>query len=194
LAVDWPMLRACADDSRGLLPAAVAVVTAELALRVRVMAAATLLVAVTCLVTGVVGATLLRGYLLGSSDAQLRGFAHVAARIADRAHLPPPPRARRRQALPAQFLVELIAADGRTRLLGPPVRTATVPRLSTAQLHELGGPFTVPAADGAGSSWRILVQRLPGGEHVVVAYSLADLDNTVGRECPAALPTSLPTP
>jgi hypothetical protein len=101
-------------------------------LRVRVMAAATLLVAVTCLVTGVVGATLLRGYLLGRSDAQLRGFAQVAARIAGRGHLPPPPRAPRRQALPAQFLVELVTADGRTQLLGRPVHTATVPRLSAA--------------------------------------------------------------
>jgi two-component system, OmpR family, sensor kinase len=150
-------------------------------LRVRVMAAATLLVAVTCLVTGVVGATLLRGYLLGRSDAQLRGFAHVAARIAGRAHLPPPPRAERRQALPAQFLVELVAANGRTQLLGRPVHTATVPELSAPQLDELGTPFTVPAADGAGLSWRVLVQRLPGSAHVVVAYSLADLDNTVTR-------------
>ena len=148
-------------------------------LRMRVMAAATLLVAVTCLVTGVVGTTLLRGYLLGRSDAQLRGFAHVAARIANRGNLPPPPRAVRRQALPAQFLVERVAANGRTKLLGRPVHTATVPRLSTAQLDELATPFTVPAADRAGPSWRVLVQRLPGGEHVVVAYSLADLDNTV---------------
>jgi two-component system OmpR family sensor kinase len=150
-------------------------------LRVRVMAAAALLVAVTCLVTGVVGAALLRGYLLGRSDAQLRGFAHVAARIAGRPHLPPPPLAQRRQALPAQFIVELVAADGRAQLLGGPVHTAAVPRLSAAQLDELGTPFTVPAAGGAGPSWRVLVQRLPGGEHVVVAYSLGDLDNTVTR-------------
>jgi signal transduction histidine kinase len=150
-------------------------------LRVRVMAAAALLVAVTCLVTGVVGATLLRGYLLGRSDAQLRGFAHVAARIAGRAHLPPPPRADRRQALPAQFLVELVAADGRAQLLGRPVHTAAVPRLSAAQLHQFGTPVTVPAAGGAGPSWRVLVQRLPGGKHEVVAYSLGDLDNTVTR-------------
>jgi two-component system OmpR family sensor kinase len=150
-------------------------------LRMRVMATATLLVAVTCLVTGVVGVTLLRGYLLGRSDAQLRGFADVAARIAGRAHPPPPPSAQRRQALPAQFLVELVAADGRPRLLGRPVHTAAGPRLSVAQLDQLGTPFTVPATGGAGPSWRVLVQRLPGGEHEVVAYSLGDLDNTVTR-------------
>ena len=150
-------------------------------LRVRVMAAATLLVAVTCLVTGVVGAALLRGYLLGRSDAQLRGFAHVAARIADRAPLPPPPRAQRRQGLPAEFIVELVAADGRAQVLGGPVHTAAVPRLSTAQLDEIGTPFTVAAAGGTGASWRFLVQPLPGGEREVVAYSLGDLDSTVTR-------------
>ena len=153
----------------------------EASLRMRVMVAATLLVAATCLVTGVVGATLLRGYLLGRSDAQLRGFAHVAVRIAGRAHLPPPPPAQRRQALPAQFLVELVAADGRARLLGRPVHTAAGPRLPVAQLDQVGTPFTVPAPGGAGPAWRVLVQRLPGGEHEVVAYSLGDLDNTVTR-------------
>ena len=150
-------------------------------LRVRVMAAATLLVAVTCLVTGFVGATLLRGYLLDRSDAQLRGFAHAAARIAGRAHPPPPPPAERRQALPAQFIVEMVAADGRIQLLGRPVHTTAVPRLSASQLDELGTPFTVPAAGGDGRSWRVLVQRLPGGQRQVVAYSLADLDSTVTR-------------
>ncbi len=54
-------------------------------LRARVLVAATLLVAMTCLVTGVVGTALLRGYLLGRSDAQLRDFAHIAARIARQA-------------------------------------------------------------------------------------------------------------
>ena len=150
-------------------------------LRVRVMAVATLLVAITCLVTGVVGATLLRGYLLGRSDAQLRGFAHVAARIAGQPHPPPPPHADRRQALPAQFLVELVAASGSARLLGRPVHTATLPRLSPAQLREVGTPFTVPAAGGGEPHWRVLVRRLPGGQHEVVAYSLGDLDSTVTR-------------
>ena len=150
-------------------------------LRVRVMAAATLLVAITCLVTGVVGAALLRDYLMSRSDAQLRGFAHAAARIAGRAHPPPPPRADRRQALPAQFLVELVAANGRPRLLGRPVHTATMPRLSPAQLQEIGTPFTVSAAGGAGPHWRVLVQRLPSGQREVVAYSLGDLDSTVTR-------------
>jgi two-component system, OmpR family, sensor kinase len=177
LAITERRLRVCDHAKAGRLHA----VLRGASLRVRVMVAATLLVAATCLVTGVVGVTLLRGYLLGRSDAQLRGFAHVAARIAGRAHLPPPPRAPQRQALPAQFLVELVAADGRSRLLGVPVHSAAAPRLSVAQLDQVGTPFTVPATGGAGPAWRVLAQRLPGGEHEVVAYSLGDLDSTVTR-------------
>ena len=163
----------------------VAAVLRGASLRVRVMAAAALLGAVTCLVTGVVGATLLRGYLLGRSDAQLRGFAQVAGRVAGRGHPRLPTRAiggqaTGRQSLPAQFLVELVAG-GRTRLLGRPVHTATGPQLSAAQLDQVGTPFTVPASGRSGPSWRVLVQRQPGGEDLVVAYSLGDLDSTVTR-------------
>jgi len=47
-------------------------------LRTRVMAAAALLVVLTSAVTAVLGATLLRSYLLSRSDSQLRDFATVA--------------------------------------------------------------------------------------------------------------------
>ena len=50
-------------------------------LRTRVMAAAALLVALTSLVTGILGSTLLRSYLLGRSDAQLRDFASVTSHV-----------------------------------------------------------------------------------------------------------------
>src|SRR5271155_3005715 len=58
-------------------------------LRTRVMAAAALLVALTSLVTAVLGTTLLRGYLLSRADAQLRDFATVASRIVERQQLQP---------------------------------------------------------------------------------------------------------
>ena len=47
-------------------------------LRVRVMAAAALLVALTSLVAAVLGTTLLRSYLLSRVDTQLQDFATVA--------------------------------------------------------------------------------------------------------------------
>ena len=53
------------------------------------MATAALLVALTSLVTAVLGTTLLRSYLLSRSDAQLRDFATVASRIVARQQLQP---------------------------------------------------------------------------------------------------------
>jgi two-component system, OmpR family, sensor kinase len=149
-------------------------------LRTRVMAAAGILVVATSLVTGILGAALLRSYLLDRSDAQLRAFAKVALRIAERPRRQPPPGGQR-QALPTQFLVEMISPSGRTHVTGGPLHSASRPRLSAAQRSELGTPFTVPAAGAPGHYWRVLVQALPDGSREVIGYSLDDLDSTVTR-------------
>src|ERR1700684_3112427 len=44
-----------------------------------------------------------------------------------------------------------------------------------------GPPFTATSAGTAGGSWRVLAQRLSGGGHLVIAYSLGDLNSTVTR-------------
>ncbi len=152
-------------------------------LRARVMAAAAVLVAVTSLVTGVLSTTLLRSYLLGRSDAQLRDFARVASWIAERPRLRPPHNGQR-QVLPTQFLVEVVSADGRVQVEGGPLHASSRPQLTAAQLNELGTPYTAQAAGAAAHSWRVLVQRGSGGGLEVIAYSLDDLDSTVHRCCP----------
>src|ERR1700685_616752 len=86
-------------------------------LRPRVMAAAALLVALTCLVTGVLGTALLRSYLLSRSDAQLRDFATVASGIVARQQLQPGGSSRP-QGLPAQFLVEGVSVGGQVSMPG----------------------------------------------------------------------------
>jgi two-component system, OmpR family, sensor kinase len=149
-------------------------------LRTRVMAAAALLVALTCLVTAVLGTTLLRGYLLSRSDAQLLDFAKVASRIVQRQPLQPGDSGRP-QALPTQFLVEVVSVGGQISMAGGPLGAADGPRLSAAQLSDTGTPFTAAAGDVSGGSWRVLVQRLSSGGHLVIAYSLGDLDSTVTR-------------
>ena len=72
-------------------------------LRTRVMAAAAFLVVLTSVVTGVLGTTLLRSYLLGRSDSQLRAFAKAASRILARTDALAA-RDGQRQTLPTQFL------------------------------------------------------------------------------------------
>ena len=149
-------------------------------LRTRVMATAALLVALTSLVTAVLGTTLLRSYLLSRADSQLRDFATVATRIVDRQQLQPGDSSSH-QSLPAQFLVEVVAADGQTSMAGGPLGSADGPRLSAAQLSDVGTPFTAAAAGTSGDSWRVLVEHLSGGGHLVIATSLGDLDSAVTR-------------
>ena len=144
-------------------------------LRVRVMAAAALLVALTSLVAAVLGTTLLRSYLLSRSDSQLLDFSKVASRIVDRQQLQPAGSSRS-QALPTQFLVEVIGAGGQVQVAGGPLGSASGLRLSAAQLGQTGTPFTA-----AGGSWRVLVEPQSGGAHLVIAYSLGDLNSTVTR-------------
>jgi two-component system OmpR family sensor kinase len=143
------------------------------------MATAAFLVIVTSLVTGVLGVTMLRGFLLQRSDAQLHDFARISKQIVNRPPRVRPVAAGQHQQLPAQFLVELVTAGGQTKVMGGPVHATSGPRLSPAQLRDLGSPFTVPAAGAVRQSWRVLVQRLPDGRREVIAYPLGDLDSTV---------------
>jgi signal transduction histidine kinase len=152
----------------------------RVSLRTRVMATAALLVVLTSFVTAVLGTTLLRSYLLSRVDDQLQDFSKVASRIVTRQQLLPSD-ASRPQALPAQFLVEVIGADGKISMAGGPLGATDGPRLSAAQLSDVGTPFTAPAAGASGDTWRVLVQRLSSGDHLVIASGLGDLDSTVTR-------------
>ncbi len=144
------------------------------------MAAAAILVALTCLITGFVGTALLRSYLYSRADAQLRDCAAVASRVLERSHLPVR-HGGHRQTLPSQFLVEVLSADGRVQRAETPLRDAGGPRLSAAQLRHGRIPFTAPASDAAAHSWRVLVKPLSGGRHAIIAFSLDNLNSTVTR-------------
>ncbi len=153
---------------------------ADASLRARVMAAAAILVALTSLVTGLLGTALLRSYLYSRADAQLRVFAAVASRVLERSAAPVRPSGPQ-QALPAQFLVEVVSPTGQVQTAQTPLNDADAPRLSAAQLRDDGNPFTVSAAGTSAHSWRVLVEPLSGGRHAIIAFSLDDLNNTVTR-------------
>ena len=153
------------------------VALADASLRVRVMAAAAILVALTSLVSGFLGTALLSSYLYSRSDAQLRAFAKVASSILDRSHVP----VAQNGQLPAQFLVESVSADGTILTQEAPSHSAAGPRLPAAQLRDDDSPFTAPASGSSGQSWRVLVVPLSGGRHAVIGFSLDDLNSTVSR-------------
>ena len=78
-------------------------------------------------------------------------------------------------------MAEVIGVGGQISMAGGPLGAADGPRLSAAQLSDTGTPFSATAVGGSGNSWRVLVQRLSGGRHLVIAYSLGDLNSTVTR-------------
>jgi two-component system, OmpR family, sensor kinase len=147
------------------------VITAA-SLRTRVMAAAAILVALTSLVTGLLGTALLSSYLYSKADAQLRDFAVVASRVLEQSRL-----SQHNQGLPEQFLVEVVSADGQIQIEETPLHDTSALPLSAAQLADEGNPFT----DASAGSWRVLVQPLSDGRHAVFGYSLDDLNSTVTR-------------
>jgi signal transduction histidine kinase len=152
----------------------------DVSLRTRVTAIAALLVVLTSVVSAILGTTLLRSYLLTRVDDQLQDFSKVATRIVTRQQLRPSDSSRP-QTLPAQFLVEVISADGQISMAGGPLGATDGPRLATAQLSDVGTPFTAAAAGSSGDSWRVLVQRVSGGRHLIIASGLGDLDSTVSH-------------
>jgi two-component system OmpR family sensor kinase len=138
-----------------------------------------LVVAAALAVMGSAGTVLLRGYLIGRADAQLRTFAAVAGKY-------PPERIpagttplRDGPALPSSFLVEVVNGDGHvSRVIRAPLRSqddSPLPAITTAQLTGTSGtPFTV-------QSWRVLVLPRSGGQFTVVALSLDNLLPIVGQ-------------
>ena len=153
-------------------------VLARASLRVRVMAAAAVLVAVTSVLMGLLGTVLLRDYLYSRVDAQLRTFSMFASKVvthprpAERTHRPG-------SQLPTDFLVEVAGPGKQVRVAPGSIRGIPPPALTAAQLRGQGVPFTTAAAGAAGHSWRVVVQALPGGRHLVTAFSLDEVQSTV---------------
>lgn len=150
---------------------------ATASLRVRVLATAAILVAITSALMGFLGTALLNGYLIGRDDAQLKTFASVVARART---LPPVPALRGQVQLPSDFLLEVTNASGQpVKTLSERLLDVPAPRIPAARLRGNGRPFTV-TADG-GHSWRVLVRPMPDGRYLVVALNIDDANSTVNR-------------
>ncbi len=153
---------------------------ARASLRVRVMAAAALLVAVTSLLMGLLGTVLLRGYLFGRVDAQLRSFSMFASRAVTHPRPGPHPRHGGPQ-LPTDYLVEVIGPGNQVHVTPGSMHGIPPPALTAAQLNGPATPFTAAAKGSAGHSWRVLVRAVPGGRRVVAAFGLDDVQSTVSQ-------------
>jgi two-component system, OmpR family, sensor kinase len=155
---------------------------ANASLRVRIMAAAAILVMVTSAVTGAVGTAMLRGYLVGRVDAQLLGFAGPRGRGRPPGGLSPGALSRSgAPQLPSLFLIEQVSADGRVEKVSGSVHGAAAPEVPVARLRHPGGPFTAAAEGDPGHSWRVLVRPARGGRYVLIAYNIDALNSIVTR-------------
>ncbi len=156
-------------------------VLARASLRVRLMAAAAVLVAVTSLLMGLLGTVLLRDYLYRRVDAQLSTFSSFISRVATHPRPGPRPRPPGSQQLPTDYLVEVVGPGGQVKVTPGSRQGIAPPVLTAAQLRGPAAPFTASAKGSAGHSWRVLVRAVPGGRHVVAAVSLDDVQSTVGQ-------------
>jgi two-component system OmpR family sensor kinase len=162
---------------------------ARLPLRVRLVAASTLLVVLGLAISGLVAASTLRGYLVQRVDEQLRT---ASSRFTGPSFGAPPPGdpdhdAGSDRGGPTPYYAAFLGADGtvdyvRVPELGPSGFAPRVPHLTAAQVQARGGrPFTVDAATGTGEWRAVAVSQVSGNGSVVVAQSLSDVQRTVNH-------------
>jgi signal transduction histidine kinase len=154
-------------------------------LRITLVALLVVLVALALVATGAGATAMLRGYLVGQQDAELRTVLKqaesngsiVAACLAEDA-----------QWLPSSTYVACLSPDGAVTVLGsPPERSEDLP-----DVHDVGDddhgrdgggpahPRTVPSA-GGGADWRVVTADLEGGHTLVVGTDLGRDQAAIGQ-------------
>ena len=157
----------------------------RLSLRARLLIAVVGLMAIALVTTGIVGTTLLRSYLTGQVDEQLKGGVVALSRVPPG---PPPAGALRdRAALPTQFWFTDLDSSGtvlrqRGGPLTPGESTPELSGVTAAKVRrEAGRAFTVPSTNG-GAPFRVrAVERADGTGVSAVAISLQSANSTVSR-------------
>ncbi|MDM4720574.1 HAMP domain-containing sensor histidine kinase [Micromonospora sp. WMMA1363] len=153
-------------------------------LRVKLVVAVLALVALALLVISSLTAYLLRSYLVGQVDAELRGSARNLQVEGIQGVVSAQPSGK--LGFPTDYLLVFEHA-GTGQLVavfdGQRFTAADLPRLpaQTEEFARLGGaPHTVPA-QSSHTRWRVLYTELPGGEWVAIGQHLTDVDKAVKR-------------
>ena len=157
-------------------------------LRVRLVAATTILVAVGLLISGVIASTILRGYLVDRVDDQLRQAAQHFSGPEFRGGDAPGDRGPGPDTDAASDIyATFYNLSGHPYVTfapnyGPASRAIPLlpTTISTTTLVNGGEPFTVSSKNDDGS-WRVVAHAVGGGGTVLVAQSLSDVDHTVGH-------------
>jgi two-component system OmpR family sensor kinase len=155
-------------------------------LRITLVALLVVLVALALVATGAGATAMLRGYLVGQQDAELRTVLEqaesnqsiVSACLAEDA-----------QWLPSSTYVACLSPDGAVTVLGsPPERGEDLPDVRDLDEKDRGRdgdrrparPWTV-SSEGGGADWRIVTADLQGGHILVVGTDLGRDQAAIGQ-------------
>ncbi|MBW8485221.1 HAMP domain-containing histidine kinase [Actinomadura sp. PM05-2] len=132
-------------------------------------------------VMSVAGAFVLRGYLMGRADDQLRTTSVKIVRQLVEGRQLDEPRTGVRLHAPSEMYVRVTDAYGAVRPGEQSYWGDGGPHLPGGLAARLGETFTVPGQGGSRSDWRVHAVRLPDGGLLVTALPLDEIDSTVGR-------------
>ncbi|TDC76740.1 HAMP domain-containing sensor histidine kinase [Actinomadura sp. 7K507] len=153
-------------------------------LRVKLIAGMLVLATLGMTVMGAAGTSVLRQYLVGRADDQLRGaVGRSMSQVVQQLEELEEGQTWITYRIPSEVYGQVRATDGRTVGRNPAWSDPGHPRLPDDLSGRIDQPFTVSGTGGSGSSWRILAQPIPGGNGaiLVLAFSLDEVDRTVRR-------------
>lgn len=145
-------------------------------LRVKLIAGMLVLVTFGMTVMSAAGASVLRQYLVGRADDQLRSSVGRAVEQVV-------PQLRRGEVnidvrIPSEMYGQVRTDDGHALGQNPAWSETGHPKLPADLREHIDRPFTVRGTGG--SQWRILAEPIPGGI-IVLAFSMDEVDRTVQR-------------
>lgn len=153
---------------------------ARLSLQTRLIGGVLALLLLALAASGLAAGALLRGYLQDRVDRELALTAETLRSPMMQRRLGGGPG---RPVLPSRYVVTLLDADGRTVQQSRGPLGARPPDLASLDAGEVarrdGEPFTLDDRDGG--PWRVRASALPSGGSLVVATSLADVEDTTRR-------------
>ncbi|TYB40839.1 sensor histidine kinase [Actinomadura chibensis] len=150
-------------------------------LRVKLIAGMLVLVTLGMLVMSAAGASVLRHYLIGRADDQLRGS--VGRTIEQVVPQLRSGDGRITVRIPSEMYGQIRTNDGRAVGWSDAWSEPGTPHLPADLSGRIDRPFTVRGTGGSDAAWRILAEPIPGtdGTIIVLAFSLDEVDRTVGR-------------
>jgi signal transduction histidine kinase len=172
------------DTGPGAAPAA-RIRLSRVPLRITLVALLVVLVALALLATGAGATAMLRGYLVGQQDAELR---RTLAQAENDGAIVAACLARTDRRLPSSTYLGCLSPDGQlTVLAGPPERDEELPDVRELR-HDSGHgrsvgadqPRTVPAEDGP-TDWRVVTADLPRGHTLVIGTDLGRDQAAIGQ-------------